>query len=167
MLQQDELEKLYQQYGKELTLYAWNLTKQQSDAESLVSDAFLQLSLQKEGPKEIKFWLFRVVKNGFLDQQRRKKRWNFTFFETEIKSLKKQPDEKLIEQERHQNLYQSIEKLTPPYKEVIVLFYFLEWPVQEIADYLELTNGQTRTLLYRGRKKLKEDLSHDELERTD
>lgn len=166
-MKQEELEKIYHQYGQELTLYAWSLTKQQSDAESLVSDAFFQLTLQKEWPKEVKFWLFRVVKNGFIDQQRRKKRWRFSIFDQEAKSAKKQPDEWLIERESHQKLHKSIAKLTPPYKEVIVLFYFLEWPVQEIATYLDLTNGQARTILYRGRKKLKEDFSHDELERTD
>ncbi|HJF33011.1 MAG TPA: hypothetical protein K8V56_14715 [Sporosarcina psychrophila] len=41
------------------------------------------------------------------------------------------------------------------------MFYFLEWSIQEISNFLNLSNGQTRTILYRGRKKLKEDLSHD------
>lgn len=166
-MEKEELEKLYLLYGKELTLYAWGLTKQKSDAENLVSEAFFQLALQKEWPKEVKFWLFRVIKNHFIDQQRRKKRWGFTRFNQETKSSKKQPDEWLVEQEKYQHLYQSIAKLTPPYKEVIVLFYFLEWSIQEIAEYLLLTKGQTKTILYRGRNKLKEDLRDDELERTD
>lgn len=160
-LEQDELAKLYQVYGKGMTLYAWSLTKQQSDAESLVSDAFYRLSLQNEAPKDIKFWLFHVIKNGFIDQQRRKKRWQFSLLNQEEKSLQQQPDERLIEQEQHQALYASIEKLTPPYKEVLIFFYFLEWSIQEISNFLNLSNGQTRTILYRGRKKLKEDLSHD------
>ena len=160
-MEQDELAKLYQAYGKGMILYAWSLTKQQSDAESLVSDAFYRLSLQEEAPRDIKFWLFRVIKNGFIDQQRRKKRWQFSLLNQETKSLQQQPDERIIEQERHQALYASIEKLTPPYKEVLVLFYFLEWSIQEISNFLNLSNGQTRTILYRGRKKLKEDLSHD------
>lgn len=161
VLEQDELAKLYQVYGQEMVFYAWSLAKQQSDAENLVSDAFYQLSLQKGLPKNVKFWLFRVIKNGFLDQQRRKKRWQFSLFHSATKSLQQQPDDWLIEQEQHQALYRSIEKLTPPYKEVLVFFYFLEWSIQEIADFLNLSNGQTRTILYRGRKKLKEDLSDD------
>lgn len=160
-LERDELAKLYQAYGKEMVFYAWSLAKQQSDAENLVSDAFYQLSLQNKAPENVKFWLFRVIKNGFLDQQRRKKRWQFSLFYSEIKSVQQQPDEWLIEQEQYQILYRSIEKLTPPYKEVLVFFYFLEWSIQEITEFLNLSNGQTRTILYRGRKKLKEDLGDD------
>lgn len=160
-LESEELAKFYQAYGKGMVLYAWSLTKQQSDAESLVSDAFYHLSLQKEPPNNIKFWLFQVIKNGFIDQQRHKKRWQFSRFSQEMKSSQKQPDERLIEQEQHQALYDSIEKLTPPYKEVLIFFYFLEWSIQEISSFLNLSNGQTRTILYRGRKKLKEELKND------
>lgn len=160
-MEQEAIERLYQAYGQGMLLYAWSLTKHKSDAKNLVSEAFYQLALQKTAPKEIKFWLYRVIKNGFLDQQRRKKRWKFTLFHHEAKSQTQQVDEWLIEKESHQALYRSIEKLTPPYKEVLVFFYFLDWSIQEIADYLALSNGQTRTILYRGRKKLKEDLGDD------
>lgn len=132
-----------------------------SEAENLVSDAFFQLSCQKNPPPAIKFWLFRVVKNHFIDQQRKKKRWGWVPFSSQQSDENLNPSEQLLQKENRQQLHQAIEQLEAPYQEVLILFYFIDWPVQVIAEYLNYSNGQVRTLLYRGRKKLKEALSDE------
>lgn len=78
-----ELAILYEQYAKECWLYAFSLTKDAALAEDLVSEAFYQLvkSLDNLTKDMIKFWLLRVIKNRYLDEQRQKKRWQMTSFE--------------------------------------------------------------------------------------
>ncbi|MGI6156800.1 MAG: RNA polymerase sigma factor [Enterococcus lemanii] len=160
-MQEKILEQFYENYAKELTIYAYSLTKQMSEAESLVSDAFFQLSCQEKPPPAIKFWLFRVVKNHFIDQQRKKKRWRWVPFSSQQSDEKPNPSEQLLQKESQQQLHQAIAQLKAPYQEVLILFYFIDWPVQVIAEYLNYSNGQVRTILYRGRKKLKEVLSDE------
>lgn len=151
-----QLEKLYTLYVQEVTLYAQVLTQDRGEAESLVSDAFFKLSLQKTFPPEAKFWLLRVIKNQFIDQQRRQKRWGWQTLEKFIFPVKETPESVLFQSETYAELYQSIEKLNSPYQEVIIFFYFLDWSVAEIGEFMQLNSGQVRTILYRARKQLKE-----------
>lgn len=159
----DELDELYRLYAKELYFYAFSLTKNKSDAESLVSDAFFQLALQDPLPSQIKYWLFRVIKNRFIDQTRFCKRWFWQPIEkTKTKDIET-PESIYLKNEKYQFLYLAIEQLDFPYKEVILFFYFLNWSTKEIADCLQFTTGQVRTMLYRGRKQLKEVIPHDRI----
>lgn len=160
---QQQLEKIYRLYASELTTYAKILTKNQQDAEALVSDAFFQLAIQETYPPEIKYWLFRVVKNRFIDGERKKARWWWQPLEKTILKSKATPEEELFQTEEHRELYRGIQKLTTPYAEVITFFYFMDWSINQISQFMEMTPGQVRTILYRGRKKLKEVIQDERL----
>lgn len=160
-MEQTELETLYTTYSKELLLYAISLTKNQHDAEELVSDAFFQLAIQDNYPKNIKFWLFLVVKNRFIDQKRKKKRWQITsldFFQAKEQTA---TDDFLLLSENNQILYNALDTLKSPYKEMVLFFYFLDWSTSEIGEFLSLTPNQVRVGLHRSRKQLKEVLKND------
>ncbi|MGX7200020.1 RNA polymerase sigma factor [Enterococcus nangangensis] len=156
-----QLEQLYLQYAEELFLYALSFTRNRHDAENLVSDAFFQLALQKEFPKKSKFWLFRVVKNRYIDQQRQQKRWGFLALEGFFLKGRNQTEEDFFQQESYRQLDQAIQHLEPPYKEIVVCYYFCNWSTQEIATFLQLSTNQVRVDLYRARQQLKEVLTHD------
>ncbi|MCD5003242.1 sigma-70 family RNA polymerase sigma factor [Enterococcus saccharolyticus] len=156
-----EIEILYTRYAQELYFYACSLTKNTQDAEALVSNAFFQLALQDPFPEQIKYWLFRVVRNKFLDTTRQNKRWHWLPFEVTGQKTSETPESLYLKSEKYHSLYQAIGQLNFPYKEIIVFFYFLNWSTKEISEYLAFTPGQVRTLLYRARKILKEELPHD------
>lgn len=69
--------------------------------------------------------------------------------------------EEIIGQERKRALYRSIEKLPKDTREVILLYYFLEWRIEEIATYKEWSYTQAKNRLYRGRQLLKEELTNE------
>ena len=156
-----DLEGLYEAYEKELFFYALSFTKNKQDAEELVSDAFFQLTMQQAFPKNVKFWLFLVVKNKFIDQERKKKRWGFLPIEKLTLKASDNPELPLLEKESYQELYQAIEQLKAPYREITLLFYFLDWSTMEIAEFLSLSVNQVRVGLHRSRKQLKEALKND------
>ena len=156
-----ELAELYEHYAKELYFYACSLAKNKTDAEILVSDAFFQLALQDPLPQDIKHWLFRDVKNQFIDQTRHKKRWLWQPLDTVKVNHPTTPESLYFQSEKYRQLDQAIDQLDFPYQEVILLFYFLNWSTAEIAVYLHFTPGQVRTILYRARKKLKEAFPND------
>ncbi|MCU7357026.1 RNA polymerase sigma factor [Enterococcus dispar] len=51
--------------------------------------------------------------------------------------------------------------LSAPERELLYLFYFLDWPTKEIAAFTNLSLGQVKIKMYRSRKKLKEILQDE------
>lgn len=162
-----ELAILYEQYAKEWWLYAFSLTKDAALAEDLVSEAFYQLvkSLDSLTKDMVKFWLLRVIKNRYLDEQRHKKRWQMTSFEQErppvISNSATSPLEQLLHNEKKNRLYQALYRLSDSQRELLYLFYFLDWSTKEIAAFTNLSLGQVKTKMYRSRQKLKEILQDE------
>lgn len=72
----DKLEELYLKYHRELYIYALSLCRDHYKAQDLVSDTFFKalLSLDDNTPY-IKYWLFKVCKNLFLDNVKRHKNY--------------------------------------------------------------------------------------------
>lgn len=53
-------------------------------------------------------------------------------------------------------------KLEPVvYREVIYMYYYAEMTIREIAAYISRTETNTKTILYRARKKLGKHLKED------
>ena len=66
--------------------------------------------------------------------------------------------EKVIEDEEYRALYRAIALLKDSYREVILLYYFDELSVSEIAGITGQTVQNVKVLMYRARIKLKEIL---------
>ena len=161
-MKKDMFELIYERYAKELYLYAFSLCKDYHLAQDLVSDTFFKALLAlNDDNLEIKYWLFRVCKNLWLDILKKKKHYTNTPFEDTQLSIQDNTLEKLIENEEKLRLYLSILKLPPSNVEIIFLFYYCHMPLNDIALNLNLSSGAARTLLYRSRQKLKELLREE------
>lgn len=149
----DEIEKLYTLYYKEVFLYALSLCRVVEQAEILTSDTFFKALLSsKEIDINIKYWLFRVCKNSFIDQKRREK----YVTETEPINLSDTVLEKVLEHEQQRRLYGAITRLQSPYKDGILLHYFYGYSLKEVGEILHIKSGAVRTIVFRARIKLKE-----------
>ena len=74
ILKNDELEILYKKYSLELYIYALSLCKDNDLSQDLVSETFFKALLSIEYSQGyIKYWLFRVCKNLYLDHLRKNK----------------------------------------------------------------------------------------------
>ena len=71
------------------------------------------------------------------------------------------PLDEMMVQEKKRALYIGIEKLPQDTREVILLYYFLDWRIDDIATYKEWSYTQAKNRLYRGRQLLKEDLTNE------
>lgn len=152
----DVLEQLYLKYYKELYLYAFSLCKDYHMAQDLASDTFYKAILSFDNKESyIKFWLFRVCKNLFLDYIRKDKELNYTDRLEEIIILEETPLDKLIDSEEKMRLYQLVMGLPPSYREIIILYYYCDFSLKEITRATGLTDSNAKVLLYRARKKLK------------
>ncbi|WP_353892437.1 sigma-70 family RNA polymerase sigma factor [Proteinivorax hydrogeniformans] len=76
-MEKDALEKVYKKYYKELYFYVLSLCNDHDLANDLVSDTFYKAFLTLDKPDDsLKFWLFRVAKNLFIDLKRKKEEQN-------------------------------------------------------------------------------------------
>jgi len=155
----DVMEELYIKYYKELYLYAFSLCKDHHLAQDLTSDTFFKAYLSLEDQDAyIKYWLFKVCRNLFIDLKRKDKEYLFDDDIERVEDKEVTPLYRMIENERKWELFQEILKLNESYKEVLILYYYCDFSVLEISESKKLNEGTVKTLLFRGRKKLKKGL---------
>lgn len=167
-MEEELLAKIYKKYSQDCYLYAFYFTKNKEHAQDLVSEAFVVIaeSLDQLNEKQINYFLLKIIKNRFIDWTRKQavaNRWQkfpLHIFQSESQHAPTPLDE-IIGQERKRALYHSIEKLPQDTREVVLLYYFLEWRIDEIAAYKEWSYTQAKNRLYRGRQLLKEELINE------
>jgi RNA polymerase sigma factor (sigma-70 family) len=152
----DEFEILYNRYSTELNIYALSLCKDHHLSQDLVSETFCKALLSIDSSQEyIKFWMFRVCKNLYLDYLRKNKYLQDIDINFNKPLVEENALEKIILSEERRRIYYEILKLQPSYKEIITLYYYCDLNLQEISSIVGISQGAARTLLFRARKKLK------------
>jgi RNA polymerase sigma-70 factor (ECF subfamily) len=58
-------------------------------------------------------------------------------------------------------LHEALATLSPDQREVIVLFYQLQWPVEQVAEYLDQPVGTIKSHLFRARARLRTALAEN------
>ncbi len=159
-MKNENLEKLYLKYYNEAKLYAYSLCKDTSTVDDLISDAFFKALKTYEGDEgSFKFWLFKVMKNLYIDKFRKSKRE--TALDDNMPALNDEIVSVIIKNDEYRALYNAIRLLKPNYSEVISLYYFDGFSVKEIAEITSQSIDIVKVTLYRARIKLKEILETD------
>lgn len=167
-MKSDAMDRAYKKYHKELYLYALSLCRDEELAKDLVSETFYKAFIASNVPKgSFKYWLFRVLKNHFIDLKR-KKRSSIAMGEYEKvlpDKSERGPAKSYLHKERDQRLYEHLMKLEPDrYREILYLYYYGEMSIKEIAETVGWSESNTKTTLYRARKKLGKALKEDSYE---
>jgi RNA polymerase sigma-70 factor (ECF subfamily) len=68
------------------------------------------------------------------------------------------PDEVIEKQDRTELIHKQMEKLSAPYRTILTLYHLDQMSYQEIGEIMNLPEGTVKSYLFRGRKKLKENL---------
>jgi RNA polymerase sigma-70 factor (ECF subfamily) len=155
----NHLEDLYIKYHRELYLYAFSLCRDHHLAQDLTSETFFKALLSLDDSIQyIKYWLFRVCKNLFLDYVKKHREFSNTEGLEDMLTQGETPLDKLIDNEEKRHLYNLVLNLRPSYKEILILYYYCDFTLKEISETTGLTEGSAKTLLFRARKKLKSAL---------
>lgn len=148
----EKAEQALNNHGNSVLRIAYSYLHNMCDAEDVLQDTLIQFI--KTAPhfyntSHEKAWLMRVAinisKNKILYNKRRK-----TF----------ELDDNLIENEREdlRFVWESVKNLSEKYREVMHLFYHEGYSTAQIAVALQKNEATIRSLLHRGRGKLKEIL---------
>ncbi len=78
---------------------------------------------------------------------------------TAIKDKKTTPDNLILLKERQRKIIAAIEKLSPKFKEVIILYDIEEMTYEKIAEKLKCPTGTVKSRLFNARKQLQAELT--------
>ena len=149
------LEQMYEAYYHELYIYVYSICKNHQAAEDILQDTFLKAILSlPQGHGNMRAWLYRVARNLALNQIKKNKLTSKTDL-TEAAQEEEEPLSKLIRTETYQLLYEGIEKLPNPKKEILVMQYFGRLRVKEIAAILQISPENVRVIANRARRELR------------
>ena len=126
------------------------------DAEDITQEVFLRYLKSKkdfDSEEHLKAWLIRVTVN--ISKNLLRSAW----FK---KTVSISEHENLCAEEQTQpEIYQAVLSLPEKYRSVILLYYFEEYKVKEIAKILRRSETAVQTQLQRARAILKEKLKED------
>ncbi|MGF2617434.1 sigma-70 family RNA polymerase sigma factor [Rossellomorea aquimaris] len=155
------LEAIMDMYGENLTKLAYNYVKDWKLAEDIVQDVFVTCFHHYENLDEIlafKPWIYRLTINKSKDMLKSAS-YRKTVFQSSLlsalKSNEPPPDTMLIKRSEEEHLSKSVLKLPVKYREVIILYYYEDLPIDKIGDILNMNTNTVKTRLNRGRAKLK------------
>lgn len=151
------------------TLYrvARRLTRNEHEAEDLVQEtfykayrAFENFEMREYG---IKPWLLKILNNTFLNRQAREKKApratdQQTLEQTASADLELAPP-KLDYEQLDQEVKRALDKLSPEFRAVLLLWATDEMSYQDIADTLEVPIGTVMSRLHRARQQLVKELA--------
>ena len=151
--------------------YAYKMTFNQLDADDLLQETFLRAFRffhKFEKGTNCKAWLFRIMKNLFINRYRKNQKEPGkvdygeieNFFDT-IRSEKMESSD--LQQKVFSNLLdddvtKALNSLQDDFKTVVILCDLEGLSYEEIADFVQCPIGTVRSRLHRGRKMLQEKL---------
>lgn len=156
-LMRQTIQELVERYQNSLYAVAFNVCKNQQDAEDAVQDTFLQYYNSKkefESEQHIRAWLIRVAIN-------KAKNMNLSFWRKNKTSLEDYMETLVFETSESEHLFETVMGLPEKYRIVIHLFYYEDYSVREIGEILKISESNVKVRLSRGRMLLRETLKEE------
>ena len=152
-LTEEKFVRIVEENSNLLLKIAYSYTKNEFNSQDVVQEAFIKLyRARKEfkSDEHIKNWLIRVVINGCLDILKHNKK-ELLIDNEYINNL---PDTSDAD-EKNEEIWHCVCKLKESYKTIIILYYYDNYSIKEIASILNVSEGNVKMRLSRGREKLR------------
>ncbi len=138
---------------------ARRMTQNDFDAEDLTQDTFIRAYRfidQFEPGTNCKAWLFRIMKNLFINFSKKKQAHPHYGLDSVINEPAVNDIEPGL---RYFEIVKFLEKIKDEYRLVMMLYHVKEYSLSEISKTLNCPLGTVKSRLHRARKKFREVLS--------
>ncbi len=156
---QRNLQELVDEHYVSLYRYAYRLTGSANEAEDLTQDTFCQAQQKYHQLREqskARAWLFRILRNGYLQKLRTQKQEKTVPLEWVGDVADQLPENlPLVDSEQ---LQEALNELPEVYRTPIILYYFEDFSYRDIADQMELPIGTVMSRLARAKAHLRTKL---------
>jgi RNA polymerase sigma-70 factor (ECF subfamily) len=151
--------------------YALRMTNNSADADDLVQETFLKAFRfwdKYEKGTNIRAWLFRIMKNSYINRYRRESKEPDTVDYDEVQNFynsirggtaeTSDLQESVFGQLLDDNVATAIAHLPEDFRTVVILCDIEGLTYEEIAEFLAVPLGTVRSRLHRGRSLLRSEL---------
>lgn len=164
-------EQLIMNYQNRVYTYCYQLTGNHDNAQDLAQDVFIQAfksldSFRREA--DFGTWLRRITLNKWINAQRKNKIITVSLNEPvatakgeyarEIAASDESPEEKIEQEEFLELVWQALGRLSPEFRQVLILRDMEEYSYEEIAGILGCSLGTVKSRINRGRKYIREEI---------
>lgn len=169
--EQERFEREFLPHLEALHTFAFHLSYNEEDADDLVQETFLKafrfIEKFEEGTNA-KAWLFKILKNAYINQYRKESRQpSFVDYE-EVNVYQEEEEglsssyydlrEEVFDQMMGDEVSTALNALPEEFRTVIWLCDIEGFSYEEIAQIIEIPIGTVRSRLFRARNMLKEKL---------
>ncbi|MGB0415555.1 MAG: RNA polymerase sigma factor [Coraliomargarita sp.] len=161
-------DRLVQKYREHIFSVIYNLTSNREDASDLTQDTFIkafQAIGRFKGKSAFFTWLYRIAINTtmtFLKKQGRRRYINYETINEEASSseivekltAKNRSEKGVLVQELQEKLNESLQKLSPKHRTVVVLHEIEGLEHAEIAEITKTSVGTVRSRLHYAKQQL-------------
>jgi RNA polymerase sigma-70 factor, ECF subfamily len=151
-------------YGDRLLRGAFFLCRNESEAQDLVQETLFQAICgisSFRGESQVYGWLYRILRNIYLNQRRRDGYWSGLMKKRFISPV---DDPRAYPNDNHlpdPGLDIAIGALPPKHREIIHLRYVEGFTIREIGEALSVSPGTVKSRLFHATLKLKRRLLRD------
>lgn len=162
------IDSLFRQYEPGIFRLALSMVDDPAEAGEITQETLISAlkALGKyEEKQSFRAWLFTIAVNcsrSHLRKRRVREKLQATLTRLFRIEFEKQalPEEAFIQNEREAALWKSLNQLDDHLRIVVVLRYFHELPIREIANILSIPEGTIHSRLHNAREQLRVTLAH-------
>lgn len=158
-----QFERLYALYGDDVLRLAYFYLADRQQAEDAAQDVFLRL-YQRAGeitPGKEKAWLMQVTVNRCRDTWRSAWARRVLLGSPQLELVPARENDELERREEKEALLRAVHRLPPDFREVVLLHYYQQMPLEETAAALGIPQGTAASRLARAKDKLKKMLKEE------
>ncbi len=168
----DILERVYRRTSRALLAFAYDMLKDHNLAEDVVQESFVRLAnnLDKiDDPESDRTfsYMFVIVKNViFTDRYKRSRAEEVPYedYDLEEDEIPFVVEEFVLKKEQYALLKEAIKNLPQKLREPLVLFYFGQFKIDQIADMMEISPTNAGVRIHRARNEIKKYIERKEEE---
>lgn len=155
------------QYRQKIYWTAYRLTVNKEDALDITQDVFVKFinNIKKiDETKIVDAYIHRITVNCAYDYLRT--RFKTSRFQDVLQMLTRKqqtPAESYKRSELREKVFRAVNKLSAKERKIIILYYFHDLKIREIAEALNITEGTIKKQMFRAKAKLEHILRKEVL----
>ncbi len=157
---------IYDEYYRPVKRFLIKMSGNEWAAEDLAQDTFIKVQDSLGGLRDearLKSWIFAIARNKCLDyfRSRATRKEDQELTDDSRFQVKPMAQFKLEQREMSDCVQDKLQLLPEPLRAVLVLYETMGLSLREIADTLDIMEGNAKTRLHRARKAMKEILERE------